>query len=595
MSERAAPIAQAAKPAAATRSAPTPSLAPASARAFVATLAPAMPMRVQRKCAACNAGGPCDACQDKVQARLRVGATHDPLEAEADAAAAQVMRAQHADVARRAVGTLQRRSLDHAGVAVASPLAARIDSQRGGGEPLSPSLRAWFEPRFGRDFGAVRVHADDRAASLAGALSAHAFTVGRDIFFAAHQYRPAASAGRELIAHELAHVVQQSGEGAALLQRRADPGCGPSNHYPGNLAHELIEADYLARVNPAAIAEYRVPGGSKQIPGEPGYIDVVDLPSYALYEIKPLLGAIAGDLEAAHYLDVARRNCDAAAPWHLGATYPPPPEGIPVDQTTELMTSQTDQNGRFHPGVILYWARRRKKKEQEQKQQRAAKGIEQAEQQPVKTRVPRIVQIAPELRDMQSRFQVILGEKFPDAPLHTNVILVAPELFFQKFVVEPFTNRQIEGMRIKFSPRTSIVWGYGNVLLTLAGIYAGAYAFAIFAGVGAAIVDVAAAGAVGAGAGTAGAAGGGGAGATIIPIARAAAAAPAVKELAAAAGVLMVVGLAGRGEAAEVDVSNLSAVRAVPAVELEPAGATQIGAKVRWAGSSYFVIGRAES
>ena len=79
---------------------------------------------------------------------------------------------------------------------------------RSPGEPLDPATRAFFEPRFGHDFSQVRVHTDTRAAESARAVKALAYTVGRDVVFGAGQYSPA-TAGRPLLAHELAHVVQQ--------------------------------------------------------------------------------------------------------------------------------------------------------------------------------------------------------------------------------------------------------------------------------------------------------------------------------------------------------------------------------------------------
>jgi hypothetical protein len=68
-----------------------------------------------------------------------------------------------------------------------------------------------MEPRFGHDFSRVRVHADAKAAQSAQAVDALAYTVGSDIVFGPHQHAPDSSAGRELLAHELAHVVQQRG------------------------------------------------------------------------------------------------------------------------------------------------------------------------------------------------------------------------------------------------------------------------------------------------------------------------------------------------------------------------------------------------
>ena len=77
------------------------------------------------------------------------------------------------------------------------------------GETLSSEARSYFEPRFGYDFSNVRIHADDEAARSAHAIQARAYTLGRDIVFGTGEYAPATSQGRRLIAHELAHVVQQ--------------------------------------------------------------------------------------------------------------------------------------------------------------------------------------------------------------------------------------------------------------------------------------------------------------------------------------------------------------------------------------------------
>lgn len=87
----------------------------------------------------------------------------------------------------------------------------QIIALRGGGSPLPDSARAFFEPRFDCDFSDVRVHTDGRAAELARGMNALAFTIERDVAFAAGQYAPDSVEGRKLLAHELTHVVQQSG------------------------------------------------------------------------------------------------------------------------------------------------------------------------------------------------------------------------------------------------------------------------------------------------------------------------------------------------------------------------------------------------
>jgi hypothetical protein len=81
------------------------------------------------------------------------------------------------------------------------------------GQPLNAGMRAFMEPRFGHDFSQVRVHTDTKAAESAQAVNALAYTVGREMVFGAGQYAPGTDAGRRLIAHEMAHVVQQSSTG----------------------------------------------------------------------------------------------------------------------------------------------------------------------------------------------------------------------------------------------------------------------------------------------------------------------------------------------------------------------------------------------
>jgi hypothetical protein len=95
---------------------------------------------------------------------------------------------------------------------------------RSAGHKLDDETRAAVEPRFGHDFSAVRLHADARAAESADAVGASAYTVGNDIVFNAGRYAPRSTAGRQLLAHELTHVVQQSGSagGGALVVGETD-------------------------------------------------------------------------------------------------------------------------------------------------------------------------------------------------------------------------------------------------------------------------------------------------------------------------------------------------------------------------------------
>lgn len=103
-----------------------------------------------------------------------------------------------------------------AGRGAAPPVVEQVLASPG--RPLDAEARAFFEPRFGHDFSRVRVHADGAAGQSARAVNALAYTVGRDIVFGSGQYAPRTHEGRRLLAHELAHVIQQ-GAGTAAVQR----------------------------------------------------------------------------------------------------------------------------------------------------------------------------------------------------------------------------------------------------------------------------------------------------------------------------------------------------------------------------------------
>ena len=154
---------------------------------------PASP--VQRKCSSCD--------EEKLQRKE----TGDSLFMQRKCAKCEADELQ-----RKSDGSVGARS-------VRPSIEASIQGARGGGQPLPTSLRRDLEPRFGTDLSGVRVHNDTRAAELSAAVGAHAFTTRQEIFFGAGEYRPDTQAGRRLLAHELAHTVQQGGIASVLLQR----------------------------------------------------------------------------------------------------------------------------------------------------------------------------------------------------------------------------------------------------------------------------------------------------------------------------------------------------------------------------------------
>ena len=162
-----------------------------------------------------------------VQAKLMVGAADDPLERAADRVADEVMRnwlsrtgtvsQDEADAGRlrRVVDTGPEAS---AGFEADPGVAGRLSARRGTGHRLPTAVLSRMEAGFDADFGAVRVHRDAEAAALSTSLSARAFTHGSDIYFGPNAYDPASHAGQRLLAHELAHVVQQGGAGRVFRQ-----------------------------------------------------------------------------------------------------------------------------------------------------------------------------------------------------------------------------------------------------------------------------------------------------------------------------------------------------------------------------------------
>lgn len=171
-----------------------------------------------------------------IQPKLKIGTANDKYEREADRVADQVMTMPDgiaADSRSRLSGTsaghsiqrlcsgcqqrhadhqvLQPRALSGHTPALSPNIAGGIQSIKGNGQPLAASARGYFEPRFGRNFSQVRIHDDNRAASLADSIGARAFTLGQDVVFGDGQHQPDTREGRRLLAHELAHTVQQGG------------------------------------------------------------------------------------------------------------------------------------------------------------------------------------------------------------------------------------------------------------------------------------------------------------------------------------------------------------------------------------------------
>lgn len=173
-----------------------------------------------------------------IQLKPQLNTSGNAHEQEADRVAEEVMRMPEPQLQHTCTGggfpesqneqrtheQLQTKSVEanHTGDMVAPPIVHEV--LRSSGQPMDSATRAFFEPRFGHDFGKVSVHADMQASEAASAVNARAFTIGRDMVYGSGQYRPDSQSGLKLIAHELTHIIQQSGGGPGqrdVVQRKA--------------------------------------------------------------------------------------------------------------------------------------------------------------------------------------------------------------------------------------------------------------------------------------------------------------------------------------------------------------------------------------
>ncbi|MBK8048266.1 MAG: DUF4157 domain-containing protein [Anaerolineales bacterium] len=157
------------------------------------------------------------------------------------------------------------------------------------GQPLEAGVRTLMEARFGRSFGDVRVHHDAQAAASAAAVHAHAYTAGRHIVFAAGRYAPHTPEGKRLMAHELAHVVQQTGG--------AQSGSGGVRSVPAAI---MRADDAVAQPDPVAVALKGDDNDARALTLHPKWPEIKITPKQAATLLIQLLdGATLNDDEQA--------------------------------------------------------------------------------------------------------------------------------------------------------------------------------------------------------------------------------------------------------------------------------------------------------
>ena len=264
----------------------------------------------------------------KLQTKLTIGAPGDRYEHEADSMADAVMRTAAPDALMSSAGTqlqrmpispvtaslLQREATEscdakdepkeegeeeneetedeepteakqvspkrHPGEVSPPPdLESRLDASRGGGSSLPATTREFMESRFGHDFSDVRVHTGSSSEQLNRDVRSLAFTSGSDIYFGSGQYRPDTSSGQNLLAHELTHVVQQSGAGNnGPVREKADPNVIRRAELPeykwyyghrvsGESVHNIL-GNILHKANPdGLVTEAAIAGANRNFEG----------------------------------------------------------------------------------------------------------------------------------------------------------------------------------------------------------------------------------------------------------------------------------------------------------------------------------------
>ncbi|HWS90143.1 MAG TPA: DUF4157 domain-containing protein [Pyrinomonadaceae bacterium] len=164
-----------------------------------------------------------------------------------------------AGCAARQEETIRRRAAREVGDAQMMSEAAPVVEEVLGspGQPLDGQAREFMESRFGHDFSGVRVHTDSRAAESARAVGALAYTVGQDVVFDEGQYQPRTREGRRLLAHELTHVVQQSGAAVSKSSPSEVSSPADASEQEAERVAEQVSADAAPRpAPPVSVARY---------------------------------------------------------------------------------------------------------------------------------------------------------------------------------------------------------------------------------------------------------------------------------------------------------------------------------------------------
>jgi hypothetical protein len=491
-----------------------------------------------------------------------------------------------------------------------------------------------MESSFRRRFDDVRVHTGPIAEEAAQTLDADAFTIGTNIFFAKGAYEPTSRGGRWILAHELAHVVQQTRRSRSLtpfdlLERSADaaadivsaggkfgPGFdigkapfGALQCHSGSAcrgtpvsageqsvwleANELIEGIYL--IDPrtggpsgSVIFGSQFETGRDILPpkGFPNKRfaefllqnlrgirnqrrpDIIDFKNRVFYEIKTVSYAGKGRTQIESYYKVAETiratEFPTEPPWRIEyATWYPPHE-IPMTLNRIVCTQATDHIK--HPALILYDVRKLGQDDEEKQRQ-------------VMVRDQKLTDFDTSFNEMRERLKIEMRHKITTFdPENPEYVIIVPKRYYIPFAdkkMDEMLNKMAPGIPPFLNPKTTI-GRFHKIGWTMVGLTAAAFACFMF---GVMAIDMI--GMEGIAAMEAELAGGAGmaGGAEVIELAafRAVATSAAVKQIAKAAGVIFVVGLVNKANAAGGKPVDVMAIRAVPLSSLRTQGGSVVG------------------
>ena len=228
-------------------------------------------------------------------------------------------------------------------------------TERSSSTPLPTATRTKLESSYGADLGQVKVHTDTAASAAAHAVHAHAFTTGQDIYFRAGQYNPGTAGGDKLLAHEVAHTVQQGPSGDTVARQAESPNLQISE--PGDRVEREAEAaaDRAVRGQPASLrstgpgvarlADSPTPMAATQSAPAPKAVEKAPEKPVETKAEKPAAGAAPGGAAPGGEAGAAPVGAAVAAEKKPESKAPAAPDGAKLGAATSVSPAAGPSEG----------------------------------------------------------------------------------------------------------------------------------------------------------------------------------------------------------------------------------------------------------